>query len=73
MSNGSSPQKHEEIELTPEDEAALDRANDLVGEEEAHPDNLGSVSERADAIADILGGLGGEEALRALASQDGKS
>jgi hypothetical protein len=73
MSNGNKPaEQHEEIELSPEDEAALDRANDLVGQEEAHPDNLGSVSERADVIADILGGLGGEEALRALENQDRK-
>jgi hypothetical protein len=36
----------------------MDRANDAVGREERDPDSLGSLPDRVDAAADILGGLG---------------
>jgi hypothetical protein len=45
-------------DFTEEDWAAMDRANDAVGREERDPDSLGSLPDRVDAAADILGGLG---------------
>jgi hypothetical protein len=47
-------------ELTAEDWAALDRANDEVGQRWAAGTELGTsdAEERADVAADILGGLG---------------
>jgi hypothetical protein len=45
-------------DMTEEDWAAMDRANDKVGREERNPDSLGSLPDRVDAAADILGGLG---------------
>lgn len=53
-------------DMTEEDWRAMDRANDEVGREERDPDSLGSLPERADAAADILGGVVGERALEAL-------
>jgi hypothetical protein len=52
-------------ELTAEDWAALDRANDEVGQRwaagsEAEVD-AGDAEERADVVSDILGGLGIDE------------
>jgi hypothetical protein len=45
-------------DFTEADWAAMDRANDAVGREERNPDSLGSLPDRVDAAADILGGLG---------------
>lgn len=67
------PDRGDEIswdDLAQEDWDALDRANDEVGREEADENNLGSVSDRADAAADILGGLAGDSAVDALGKEE---
>lgn len=58
-------------------EPALDRANDRVGQLQDDPDFLGFVPERAEVIADILGGLAPQESLQVFgvdtSTEDGKS